>query len=311
MTSAAPPPVSLVIAGAGRVFQRLYLPALSALPHRFAIAALADPDEGCRTALPGVPGFEGLEGALDMPGIDGVLVLTPPQSHAALAALTTARGLPALVEKPPATACAEQEALSTAQRALFTPAYPRRFWPAYARLKEQLAPAEPVGLSLHTSTASWGSAGIDLGPVYDVLPHIADAAIWLRGGPPATAAAATVPGGIRVRLEWPSAAHVICVARHAPRYSERARTAGTRIRLGGSPLPRAVFRRLARAPRADVVAIGAMLSAWADRLAGQPPEVLPGFEEGYATVAVIEATLRSLESGGAPTAIARPGAPGA
>ncbi len=77
------------------------MPALESVPG-LRLAAVADPDEGRRASL-GVPGYPGAEELVEAEPLDAVLIVSPVESHLTDARAATARGLPCLVEKPPAT----------------------------------------------------------------------------------------------------------------------------------------------------------------------------------------------------------------
>jgi predicted dehydrogenase len=89
----------------------------------------------------GWPVFDRLEALLDAPGLDLVLVLTPPRTHLSLAEQAFAAGRHVLVEKPVEWDAARAEALvAAASRAGRTAAvvFQHRFRPAALRLKAAL-----------------------------------------------------------------------------------------------------------------------------------------------------------------------------
>ena len=120
------------IAGAGRVFERLYLPALMGR-RDLSVVGVAEPRlERFAHVPPAAVRAGSVEELLNRVELDGLVVLTPPSRHLADASLTLARGVPALVEKPMAASSAEVEELRAGGAAgLLTPAFTRRYWPAY------------------------------------------------------------------------------------------------------------------------------------------------------------------------------------
>ncbi|HOX25109.1 MAG TPA: Gfo/Idh/MocA family oxidoreductase [Candidatus Krumholzibacteria bacterium] len=61
----------------------------------------------------GIPWFASYEDLIDHPGVDSVIVATPPASHFAIAARALAAGKPVLVEKPMTGTLAEARRLAT------------------------------------------------------------------------------------------------------------------------------------------------------------------------------------------------------
>ena len=82
----------IIAVGAGRVFRRLYLPALARVPG-LELVAVADPSPVDQALIPDHSiGFESIETALEMP-CAGMLVLSPGQLHAAHAEGALSRGV--------------------------------------------------------------------------------------------------------------------------------------------------------------------------------------------------------------------------
>ena len=110
-------PIRLGVFGLGQVYRQLYAPAV-AIRRDFCVAATADP------AVPA--DFSQPEALLAGAEVDAILVLSPPPLHARHVALALDRGLPVLVEKPPALTVAEAE--DWPNPVLLTCAFSRRYW---------------------------------------------------------------------------------------------------------------------------------------------------------------------------------------
>lgn len=225
--------------GCGRVFERFHLPAIVRVP---TISLLA----GCDTnrsrlawaehwssppALFGTPAE-----LLGCPGLEAVLVLTPPGSHALNVIQALEAGLHVLVEKPmaldPGEARQMAEAAHLARRHLQV-GFSRRFREPYQKLRKALQREEPLRLrrvrfELAFPVASWNAESDFLGKeshgggvLDDVLSHQVDLICWLlKGGPDRVRCEVKGSGGgVSVELEIGSVM-VHCESAHA-RYAER------------------------------------------------------------------------------------------
>lgn len=120
------------------------------------------------------------------PGIDGVIIATPPATHAEIAIAAIEAGLPVLVEKPLTLSIVEaREVLDHAERrsARVLVDHIHLFQPAWAELKHRAAALGPL-------RAVRGKAG-DLGPfrddataLWDWGPHDVALCLDLIGGMP-------------------------------------------------------------------------------------------------------------------------------
>jgi myo-inositol 2-dehydrogenase/D-chiro-inositol 1-dehydrogenase len=87
-------------------------------------------------------------------GLDAVIVVTGPGSHAALATAVMEAGLPVFIEKPPALKLADSEALADTSRRLGRPltvGMMKRHAPAYVRMRGLIAD-EGFGAVSHVSS---------------------------------------------------------------------------------------------------------------------------------------------------------------
>lgn len=286
----------LGVSGCGAVFTRLYAPALAALPGLRLVAA-ADPAPARLAGLPdGCRAYASLEEMLAGTELDALALLGPPVVHAAQAALVLARGLPVLVEKPVALRVEEVDGWPAAAASLLTPAFPRRFWPAYRQLRAQAAGARRITIGLRTAPAAWGATGAG-DPLIDLLPHAADLARWLSGREALLADAEAGAKAVRVRLALEGGGEAICLLSHAGPYREAARV-DDRIHHVGPPGRGAALRqRLRGRPPPDVAAVRAMLAAWFERLQGRDVAQLPGLADARANVALLQAARARVGSG--------------
>jgi len=103
--------------------------------------------EPVRTQYPGVETSVDVDGVLDRPDIDAVVIATPPSTHAALAFKALDAGKDALVEKPMALRAAEGERLVERARRwerVLMVGHVLEYHPAVRRLCD-LAHAEALG----------------------------------------------------------------------------------------------------------------------------------------------------------------------
>lgn len=272
------------VIGAGRVFTRLYLPAL----RRQAALELAGAADPTMPVIPGVTVYPAVEDLTRATPLDALLVLSPPGLHAAHVAAGAARGLHALVEKPPALTTAEVDAWPSAGPATVTPAFSRRFWDRYA------GPKRPGGkwrFTLTTDPVQWGALRPE--PVErDLLPHAADLAGWLSGErivvvEDVVRNRESVSGVFRLgdggEFRWDVA--------YGREYVERLTLDGRAVG-GPSGAIESVRDRLLRRPPQDVRGVERLLSEWAAMLHGSPAPSLPTIADARACAAVIEAVER-------------------
>ncbi len=96
--------VNLAIVGYGDLARSVYGPAITALAPEVQLAGVVELDSARRrdaeAALPEIPTFASLEGVLSATKVDGVLIATPPTTHADLAVAAFDAGLAVYVEKP-------------------------------------------------------------------------------------------------------------------------------------------------------------------------------------------------------------------
>lgn len=270
----------IIAVGAGRAFERLYVPALALVPG-LALVAVADPDPLARARVAaGVLVRESLEELLATEVYDGVVVLSPPPLHAAHATLALERRCPVLLEKPSARSRDEIASWPEAWRALVTPARPRRYWREYLRVRRELRRSETFNLVLQTSPAGWGARAVSR-PSEDLFPHVLDLAGWLSRSPVVATNGSESEGEASGEFELADGRRIRWRVAHGDRYDEHVRSAGAIYNLSGFPVRALVARRIHGRPMRDVEGVARMLGLWERRLRGEPVVGLPDF--GVAT----------------------------
>lgn len=308
-------PLRLAIAGAGRVFERIYAPAIP-LAHSLRLVAVAEPNAEQLGSVPGhgVARYAGLEELLAAGGFDCLALLTPPRLHFEHVMKALPLGLPLLVEKPVALDLAELEAWPRAgSPALITPVFPRRYWPSYRRWRPRAATARQLRCVLEASPAAWGArSGPPPGPEYDLLPHVVDLCRWATGEEVAAVEGSSAQGGVTARLVLGSGRIAECVARHGGGWVEGLEIDGKRCFVNEPSHWQQLSRRLDRLrglPGEDVRGLAGMLEQWAVRVRGGAATELPGAADAWANVAIVGACMESIASGGQRASV-RPVPPG-
>lgn len=328
-------PLRIGLVGCGRLAEAGYLPAAALVPS-VRVVAVADPDPERRALLApasesivtrspsrvdllttdpeeqeGVAAYAGADELIGAGGIDAVVVASPPATHEEAARLAAAAGLPALVEKPPAPDLAGARRLA----ALDPPpwiGFNRRF-----SLGEGIAESVPAGgevaLALRYRRFSWSPVAVRDPALLDLLPHLADLALWAGiGTPRRVAARSRRPERIEAEVEGERARARLACATDRP-HRERAvvRDAGGRVvvrrRVGG--LARGLGARLRRGPHPLVASLAAQLELFALAARGEPAPGLAAATDGVAAMAIVAAAADSLARGGEPAAVDGLGSP--
>jgi predicted dehydrogenase len=290
-------PLRVGISGAGRVFERLYAPALARVSE-IQVVAVADPvGERCATGPATSARFDSLASLLEGATVDAAIVLSPPAHHADDASLALAHGLPVLVEKPLCASREEVVRLRAADAdALLTPAFSRRYWPAYRRIAAR-GPVRELHLAIAVHPASWGAYAGPSDVADDLFPHVADLARWLTGSEIATVTARRGAHGVAATLEMDRGGRVTARLDTRAAYREAARADGRGVHVGPPTSATSLLRRAKRRDDPAVEAVKEMLSAWAERVGGRAPAGLPCFEDGAASVAATQQLRAALAPG--------------
>ncbi|HEX6032711.1 MAG TPA: Gfo/Idh/MocA family oxidoreductase [Tepidiformaceae bacterium] len=280
--------MKLAVSGAGRVFERLYAPALRGLPD-FELVGVADPrPDNVALAAFEAPVFPSLGQLLAEVDVDGVVVLSPPAMHVPDAAAALERGLPVLVEKPVCQSLAELEQLPVAAaEKLLTPAFSRRYWPAYRKLAGR-RPLRALRLAIRVDPAAWDAHSGPADLVEDLFPHVADLARWLTLSEIERVSGRRSPEGVEVELMMGDGAVVTARLDSGPAYREAVRAGGKPHRVGPPAREASIARRILGHDDPPVAATRAMLADWARTVRGERPPLLAGFSDGAATVAAMD-----------------------
>jgi predicted dehydrogenase len=282
------------------------------------LAGVVDPDPGAAAlaASAGRQTWPSLDLALAEVEADAAVVASPPASHAADTAACVARALPVLLEKPAALGLAEAQALEREVRAAGRPVLIGqnfRFLPRERAVRAALADGS-IGevvrvavLSARPATAAAPHlAAVENGALWDLALHHLDSLRGRFGEPLSVDAsgstlAPAVRGELRLELEWEggllgSYLHV----EGAPAYHHHEWVEGDRASLvvdGGRVFLARPGRRWSklRPPRGPAPE-RALLDALAVAAAGGGDGEL-GLSENLGTVALVEATDRSLRLG--------------
>ena len=191
------------VAGLGAVAQAVHLPLLARLDDTFEIAALADLAPsllariGDRYGIPEAARVPSVDALLDVPGLDGILLLTSG-SHGAPALAALEHGLAVLCEKPLATTVAEADRLAAspaADRLLL--GYMKVFDPAVeeARRVTDAAAADLLELRAIDVTILHPTSDAQLAFAHLVRPGGADPKRLVVPGPERDALVTTALGG--------------------------------------------------------------------------------------------------------------------
>ncbi|MGE0600921.1 MAG: Gfo/Idh/MocA family protein [Dehalococcoidia bacterium] len=267
-------PVRLGVFGAGQAFRQLYEPAIALRPE-LTVVATADPVASADFASP----LELLAGR----ELDAVIVLSPARLHAEQVALATDRGLPVLVEKPPAVSQSEVDAWGRPE--LVTPAFSRRYWKPFRQPRPN---CRRFVYRIVTNPETWGAQHVE-SPVRDLLPHAADLATWLSGSSISSIVEVSrtslrVSGAFNLsngaRFDW----HL----QHGTAYTESLVCDGKSM---PSPVPGRLgelLRRVRKQPTEAVGGIAALLADWVASFDGPRPASLPGIDAVRSCAAAIE-----------------------
>ena len=183
-----PPPLRLGLAGAGR-WGRNYIRTIAALP-KLRLARVASRNRETQALVP--PGCEVVnhwQQLLDPALIDGVIIATPPASHAEIARCAVAAGIPVLVEKPLALSAADARALrdlSTQKRVPVVVEHTHLFSPAFRALKREVRDRGGAR-EIRSEASNHGPYRRDVSVLWDWGPHDVAMCLDLMQQAPASA----------------------------------------------------------------------------------------------------------------------------
>ncbi len=282
----------IVAVGAGRVYERLYAPALALVPG-LSLVAVADPDPLARARVPvGVLVCESLEELLATERYDGALVLSPPSFHAPHAATALARMCPVLLEKPSALSIDEIASWPEPWRALVTPARPRRYWREYLQLRRELPRGGEFDLVLCTSPDAWGARAAS-SPADDLFPHLLDLASWISRSPVVATSGHETETEASGHFDLVDGRRLRWQVAHGDDHRERVRAGDKVYDIARPTLTALIARRFYGRPTREIEGVARMLRLWERRLRGEPVPGLPGF-----SAALEELSMRDSLRGG-------------
>lgn len=282
------------------------------------LAGVVDPDPAAAALAASAGGrtWSSLEQALAEVEADAAVVASPPASHVVDTAACVARALPVLLEKPAALGLAEARALERGVRAAGVPVLVGqnfRFLPRERVVRTALAEGsvgEPVRVTVLSarpaSAAAPHLAAVENGALWDLALHHLDSLRGRFGEPLSVDAAGSTlapdaRGELRLELAWEgglrgSYLHI----EGAPVYHHHEWVEGEQAALvvdGGRVFLARPGRRWSklRPPRGRAPE-RALLDVLAAAVAGDGDGGL-GLSENLGTVALVEATDRSLRLG--------------
>ena len=191
------------LVGVGR-FGRRYLDTLAGMPE-FQLLAVASRNAGTDALLPaGCQRFGDWRELVALPGLQGVFIVTPPASHAAIVSAAVEQGLAVLVEKPLTLDVAEAEMLRVLPaNAPVMVEHTHLFSPAYALLRDRVADTRIRRIEVNAGgPGPWRS---DVGVLWDWGAHWVAVCLDLLGRSPTTSSCSVdaerrVNGGIGQRI---------------------------------------------------------------------------------------------------------------
>jgi len=308
--------VRLGLVGCGRLAERAYAPAIAG-SHRLELVSACDPSPRRRATIAAGAGpgarapatFAAVEELLAGPAIDAVVIASPVETHVEAAAAAGERGLPCLIEKPPAASAREAERLA----ALSPPpaiAFNRRL--LLGRGLRDRVP-DSGGLTVRARIdyrrASWDAVSVRDDALLDLGTHLIDLALWLTAAEPLEASCELAePDRAALRLATSrGSCELRCSTASIHREAVTVRHDGDVVasrRLGG--IPGLVGGRLGRGPGALAASVAAELELFAATVAGEPGGELGTAVEGVAVMGALDAARESARLGGAAVAVKRP-----
>ncbi len=306
-------PVRLGLVGCGRLAERAYAPAIAA-SGRLELVSACDPSPRRRATIAAGPGarppasFATVEELLAGPTIDAVVVASPAGTHVEAATAASERGLPCLVEKPPAATASEAERLAALSPAPAI-AFNRRL--LLGRDLRDRIPGSgglTVRARIDYRRASWNPVSVRDDALLDLGTHLVDLALWLTAAEPLEASCglaepdraalrlATSRGVCELRCSTASIHRETVAVRHDGDIVASRRLGGVLGLVGG---------RLGRGPGALAASVAAELELFAAAVAGEPGAELGTAAEGAVVMRVLDAARESARLGGTPVALKR------
>lgn len=183
-------PVRLGLVGLGR-WGRILLANLTGLPGVELVALASGAADAAALAPPGCTVFAHWREMVAMPGLDGVVIATPPASHGEITLAALERRLAVLVEKPLTLDPQEARAIQDAARSAAVPVrvdHVHLYAPAFRKLMELAAGLGPI-TAIRGEAGNHGPYRADASVLWDWGPHDCAMAMALMGRAPDHASA--------------------------------------------------------------------------------------------------------------------------
>jgi myo-inositol 2-dehydrogenase/D-chiro-inositol 1-dehydrogenase len=308
-----PRTLRLAIAGCGRIAEVGYLPALAALPDA-ELVGIADPSPArrsvvARAASDGVAAHDSVDAMLEAGGVDGLIVATPADTHVPIAELAAAAGIPALVEKPPASNGAAARRLAE-QRPTPWIGFNRRFDQGL-ELRERI-PADgrlDVTAGLSYRRRSWRPVCDPPDALLDLGAHVVDLSLFLCDAAPLAVRSAALSAE-RAELELETSrglARLECETggRHREIVEVRGADGALVARSVRGGLARGIVQRARGADHPLVRSLAGQVESFASTLRGGAAGPLATARDGLTAMRVLDAA-READAAGAPVRLGRP-----
>lgn len=268
------------------------------------LVAIADPVlERCNEIAPGIPAYVSAQALLTAGGVDAIVLATPAAAHFDDARLTSAAGLPTLVEKPPG---ADLEQAVAIARLCPPPwiGFTRRFNPRIQRLRAKIPRDGFLDLTLEQyHDGSWRPYVVRDDVLMRIGPHHFDLVRWLTRSEITRVRAVdldTRSVSLELELERGRARVRFGDNRHWRDSIEVRKTDGILIaRNGPEGLARRALSRLVRGGANSLVHLLVReLEEFIQAARGRPAPSLATANDGVPVMAAIEAARKSAEDGG-------------
>jgi predicted dehydrogenase len=195
----------LGLAGAGR-WGRNYIRTIAGLGGlRLARIASRNPQTGA-LAPPDCRIVSDWRELIDASAIDGIVIATPPASHAEIARAAILKGIPVLIEKPLALSASDARAirdLAVERRVYALVEHTHLFSPAFRALKK-LAARHGGVREIHSEAGNQGPYRRDVPVLWDWGPHDVAMCLDLMQEAPAAAACTVKAETVSIALSFPS-----------------------------------------------------------------------------------------------------------
>jgi predicted dehydrogenase len=143
---------------------------------------------------------------IDPSSLDGIILATPPSTHAEIARAAIVAGIPLLIEKPLALSAADARAireLALKHRVLVLVEHTHLFSPAFRMLKV-LAARHGGVREIHGEAGNQGPHRNDVSVLWDWGPHDVAMCLDLMQAAPTSVACAGMAETVEIRLAFPS-----------------------------------------------------------------------------------------------------------